>query len=38
MVKLELSSPIDKVVIGFEGFGISHYLNTIKIFAKSLQL
>ena len=38
MVKLGLSSPIDKVVIGFQGFGISHYLNTIETFAKSMQL
>ena len=26
MVSLGLSNPIDQVVIGFEGFEISHYL------------
>ena len=36
MVSLGLSNPIDQVVIGFEGFEISHYLNTIETFAKSL--
>ena len=38
MVSLGLSNRIDQVVIGFEGFEISHYLNTIETFAKSLQL
>ena len=36
MVRLGLSSPINEVVMGFEGLGISHYLNTIKTFGKSL--
>lgn len=36
MVRLELSSPIDQGVMGFEGFDTSHYLNTIDPFAKSL--
>ena len=35
MVRLELSSPIDQVVKGFEGFDTSHYLNKIEPFAKS---
>ena len=35
MVRLELSSLIDQIVMGFEQFDISHYLNTIKTFAKS---
>lgn len=36
MVRLGLSSPIGQVVMGFEGLRISHYFNTIEIFAKSL--
>ena len=36
MVRLGLFSPIDQVVMSFKGLGISHYLNAIKTFAKSL--
>ena len=36
MVRLGLSSPINQVVMGFEGLDISHYLNTTKVSTKSL--
>ena len=36
MVILGLFSPIDQFVMGFEGLGISHYLNAVGTFATSL--